>query len=211
MTKDEAVAVLWEYHRLHQNLKPADLLLVLGSNDERVGVYAAGLYRQGLAPRVLFSGGAGRFTEGLRGTEAERFAAAAEAAGLPREAILLEIRSTNTGENIRFSREVLEENGLQPQSIIALQKPYMERRTLATLETQWPGMPFQVSAPQMTFDEYLTDTLNEEIVISAMVGDYQRILEYPRLGFSTEQPFSARAEEAFLTLVGLGYTSQLLR
>ena len=211
MTKDEAVAALWEYHRLHQSLKPADLLLVLGSNDERVGVYAAELYRQGLAPKVLFSGGAGRFTEGLRGTEAERFAAAAEAAGLPPEAILLETRSTNTGENVRFSREILQETGLHPQSIIALQKPYMERRTLATLEAQWPGMPFQVSAPQMAFGEYLTETLNEEIVISAMVGDYQRILEYPRLGFSTEQPFSTRAEEAFLTLAGLGYTSQLLR
>ena len=44
-----------------------------------------------------------------------------------------------------------------------------------------------------------------------MVGDFQRILEYPRQGFSTEQPVTPEAMQAFRTLVEAGYDSQLLK
>ena len=210
MTKEEAVTCLWDYHHVQHTLIPADLLFVLGSNDSRVAEWAAELYHRGFAQKILFSGGAGRFTHGLQNTEAERFALVAQEKGVPAEDILLENKSTNTGENVRFSRMILEQNSFTPTQILALQKPYMERRTLATLEAQWPEISFQVSSPPCSFAEYLTEELPEELVISAMVGDYQRIREYPKQGFSTEQPFNPEAEEAFQTLVALGYTSQLL-
>lgn len=211
MTTRDAIDILWKYHHVHHELLQSDLILVLGSNDPRVAEWAAELYRKGLSPRILFSGGAGRFTGGLQGTEAERFAVVAKQAGVPAETILLETKSTNTGENIRFSQQVLADNDLSPQTIIAVQKPYMERRTLATMEAQWPGMAFQVSSPPLSFDDYLTDTLPEHLVVSAMVGDFQRILEYPKQGFSTEQPVSEEAREAFRLLVREGYDSQLLK
>ena len=44
-----------------------------------------------------------------------------------------------------------------------------------------------------------------------MVGDFQRILEYPKQGFSTEQPVPPEAMAAFRTLVEAGYGSQLLK
>ena len=44
-----------------------------------------------------------------------------------------------------------------------------------------------------------------------MVGDFQRILEYPKQGFSTEQPVTPEAMAAFRTLVEAGYGSQLLK
>ncbi|MFR1410905.1 MAG: hypothetical protein ACLSUW_00370 [Akkermansia sp.] len=99
----------------------------------------------------------------------------------------------------------------EPVSLIALQKPYMERRTLATLQAQWPEARVAVSSPPVTFRGYLTAELPQELVVSAMVGDFQRILEYPRQGFSTEQPVTPEAMEAFRTLVEAGYDSQLLR
>ena len=68
--------------------------------------------------------------------------------GVPGDCILIENKSTNTGENVRFSRAVLEKAGIpEPSSIIALQKPYMERRTLATLQAQWPEVRVAVSSP----------------------------------------------------------------
>lgn len=212
MTIEEAIKILWAYHHVNHELSPADLIFVLGSNDVRVGEYAATLYTQGLAPRVIFSGGVGRFTNGWAITEAELFAQAAENAGVPKSSILIENKSTNTGENVKFSRRVISEAGLpEPQKIIALQKPYMERRTLATLEAQWPGVEVMVSSPPLSFDDYITNELPRDLVINAMVGDFHRIIEYPKQGFSTEQPVPPEALEAFQVLVEAGYNSQLIK
>lgn len=132
--------------------------------------------------------------------------------GVPGDCILIENKSTNTGENVRFSRAVLEKAGIpEPSSIIALQKPYMERRTLATLQAQWPEVRVAVSSPPFSFREYLTRELPQDLVVSAMVGDFQRILEYPKQGFSTEQPVTPETMAAFRTLVEAGYGSQLLK
>lgn len=212
MTPDEAIEILWDYHHVKQELRPADLIFVLGSNDVRVAEYAAELYGRKLAPLILFSGGMGRFTGGWAVPEAELFAEAARKAGVPEEHILIENKSSNTGENVRFSREILKQAGIrEPVSLIALQKPYMERRTLATLQAQWPEARVTVSSPPTGFREYLTETLPHDLVTAAMVGDFQRILEYPRQGFSTQQPVTPEAMEAFRTLVEAGYDSQLLQ
>lgn len=212
MNREQAIQTLWDYHHTGQELRPTDLIFVLGSNDVRVAEYAAELYRRRLAPRLLFSGGVGRFTSGWATTEAELFAQAAMKAGVPEADILIENRSTNTGENVQFSRAVLKRAGMEePVSLIALQKPYMERRTLATLQAQWPEARVTVASPPVGFYDYLTDDLPLSLVISAMVGDFQRILEYPKQGFSTEQPVTPQAMEAFRTLVEAGFDSQLLK
>ena len=139
MTPEEAIEILWEYHHVKQELRPADLIFILGSNDVRVAEYAAELYARKLAPLLLFSGGMGRFTGEWAVPEAELFAEAAMKKGVPEDRILIENKSTNTGENVRFSRTILKKAGIpDPASLIALQKPYMERRTLATLQAQWP-------------------------------------------------------------------------
>lgn len=154
----------------------------------------------------------GRFTGEWAVPEAELFAEAAMKKGVPGDCILIENKSTNTGENVCFSRAVLEKAGIpEPSSLIALQKPYMERRTLATLQAQWPEARVAVSSPPFTFMEYLTGELPQELVVSAMVGDFQRILEYPKQGFSTEQPVTPEAMAAFRMLVEAGYGSQLLK
>lgn len=212
MTDREAINILWDYHHVHHSLDQADLIFILGSNDVRVAQYAAGLYLQGLAPAILFSGGLGRFTGTWAQSEAELFAAAAIEAGVPAENILIENKSTNTGENIIFSRRILAEKGYGDHlNIIAVQKPYMERRTLATLDAQWPEARVRVSSPPLSFDEYLTEQLPAAFVINAMMGDFHRILEYPKQGFASSQPVADEALAAFRHLVEAGYTSQLLQ
>ena len=211
MTQDEAVRILWKYHRVHDRPHAADLIFVLGSNDPRVAVRAAELYRDGLAPRVLVSGGRGRFTENDAESEGERFARTARRAGVPDDCLIVESESTNTGENIRFSWRLLEEKGILVRRVLAVQKPYMERRTLASLEAQWPGIELQVTSPELSFEAYLPPPLlTREFVINAMVGNFQRIVEYPKLGFASVQPVPPEALAAFEKLVRVGYTTQLL-
>ncbi len=119
----QQIETLWDYLQLHQQPNVADLILVLGSNDVRVAEHAAKLYHQGLAPYVLFSGGFGRFTQGVfNHNEAETFAAIAKDAGVPEHAILLETQSTNSGENLHFSHQLLVQQARPAKRILLVQK-----------------------------------------------------------------------------------------
>ena len=206
-----AAGVVWDYHRLGHALEPADLIFVLGSHDLRVAGHAADLFHRGLAPLVILSGGLGRLTAGtwVR-SEAEMFAGVLRARGVPDSAVLLEDRSTNTGENIRFTRQLLAARRLEVRSLIAVQKPYMERRAFATLRHQWPEVVVRVSSPPLDFYNYASAGIPIAEVIHIMVGDLQRILEYPRLGFMIPQEVPAGVRRAYDFLVAAGFTHHLL-
>jgi uncharacterized SAM-binding protein YcdF (DUF218 family) len=154
----------------------------------------------------------GRLTKALwQETEADLFARIAVELGVPREAILIENRSTNTGENILFSRQLLDANGLMPQKFIVVQKPYMERRSYATFKKQWPDKELQVTSPQLSFAAYPTDDISLERVINIMVGDLQRIKLYPEKGFQIYQEIPRVVWEAYELLVSMGYDQQLVK
>jgi uncharacterized SAM-binding protein YcdF (DUF218 family) len=106
MINDETLQLakkLWDYHHVNHALEKADCILALGSHDLRVAERAAELHLQSWAPLIIFSGGLGNLTKGMwTETEADQFAAKAIRMGVPKTAILVENRSTNTGENIRF-------------------------------------------------------------------------------------------------------------
>jgi len=130
---------IWNYHRMNHEVARADAILVLCSHDERVAERGAQLFLEGWAPLLIFSGGNGAITRTLwNEPEAERFARIAERLNVPRESILVEPHSTNTGENITFTKTLLAEQGLNPHKFIVVQKPYMERRSYATFRKFWP-------------------------------------------------------------------------
>src|SRR5690349_25120959 len=118
---------------MHHTISEADCILVLGSHDLRMADSVAELYLIGFAPLLVFSGGLGNFTKEMwTESEADQFARIALQRGVPSSSILVENRSTNTGENILFTRQLLKEHQLDPSSFIVVQKPYMERRSFAT-------------------------------------------------------------------------------
>src|SRR5262245_19031964 len=130
--------VIWRYHRLDHQLAPADAILVLCSHDKIVAERGADLFLEGWAPLLVFSGGLGSITRRLWDEpEADQFARIAVARGVPADRILVENRSTNTGENVLFTRRLLEERAIDPARFILVQKPYMERRSYATFRKLW--------------------------------------------------------------------------
>ncbi len=206
-----AAQVLWEYHHMGHTPAPADCILVLGSHDLRVAERGADLYREGLAPWLLMSGGLGNLTQGLWDEpEADRFAQVARARGVPDSALLIENRSTNTGENITFSQALLRARGLDPHTFLVVQKPYMERRAYATFKRHWPEKEIRVTSPPLTLEAYPNAEISLEDVLHIMVGDFQRILIYPARGFQIEQPVPEAAQAAYRTLVEAGYTRHLV-
>lgn len=216
MEKNQAIQILWDYMCLHQQLQPADCIIGFGCYNEDVARRAAQLYRQGYAPRVLFSGGLGRNTRAMWSrSEAAHFREVAVAEGVPESTILLETQSTNSGENLAFSRRVLLEAGLEHPKIIGVHKPYMERRLLAAFPVYWPEAEVQVTSWQQSFREYVAGVgrwgRTEEDTIHMLVGDFQRVEEYARRGYQVPQPIPPEARAAFSTLVRLGYRGQLVR
>ena len=206
---------IWNYHRMNHQLFQADVILVLGSHDTRVAERAAELFQQGWAPLLVFSGGLGAITKHFwTEPEADQFARLAIAMGVPKDKILIENRSSNTGQNIMFTRQLLEERAIDPQKFILVQKPYMERRSFATFKKLWPEKEVVVTSPQVSFDEYLdqyaSKDLSRDEVISIMVGDLQRIKLYPEKGFQIYQEIPQDVWVAYEELVAAGYNERLI-
>ena len=178
---------IWHYHLMNHQLFQADLILVLCSHDTRVAERGAQLFHEGWAPLLIFSGGLGAITKDIwTEPEADQFAKLAVGLGVPKDKILIENQSSNTGENILFTRQLLAEKEIDPQKVILVQKPYMERRSFASFKKLWPEKDVIVTSPQVSFEEYLdhyaSKDLSRDDVISIMVGDLQRIKLYRRRG-----------------------------
>jgi uncharacterized SAM-binding protein YcdF (DUF218 family) len=207
---------IWDYHQMHHTLAPADVILVLCSHDTAVAARGAEVWLQGWAPHLVFSGGLGRITSQMWSEpEADQFARVAIAMGVPAAQILIESASTNTGENVRLTRRLLESRGIDAARFILVQKPYMERRAYATFQKVWPGKTAIVTSPRASFEEYLARHSNAAIapdeVVAIMVGDLQRIRVYPQRGFQIEQEIPGEVWDAFEELVSLGYDSHLIQ
>ena len=206
---------IWSYHHMNHQLARADVIVVLCSHDTIVAERGAELYLDGWAPLVVFSGGLGAITRNLwTDPEADRFARIAAGMGVPQDRILIENRSTNTGENVQFTRDLLADRGIDPATLILVQKPYMERRTYATFNKVWPGKSVRVTSPQLSMDDYLArysnNALSADDVISIMVGDLQRIREYPARGFQIAQEIPEEVWQAYEELVRAGYDRHLI-
>lgn len=215
---DALAQKIWDYHHMNQNLEKADAILVLGSYDLRVAVYAAKLFLDGWAPLIIFSGKegiiahTGQLTSELWGKpEAEAFADIAIRAGVPRDKILIENQATNTSENIQFTRKLLEEKGLKVQKFILVQKPYMERRSYATFKKRWPEKEVIVTSPPISFDEYPDKFKSKEMVINDIVGDLQRLKIYGEKDYSLPQDIPADVWAAYEKLVAMGYNKKLIQ
>ena len=203
---------VWDYHQVNHTIKKSDCILVLGSHDTRVAERGAELYLQRWAPMLIFSGGLGRLTSDIwKETEADKFAAIALKMGVPSNAIFIENKSTNTGENILFTRQLLEQKNLDPQTFIVVQKPYMERRSYATFKKVWPEKDIIVTSPQISFDDYPTVDLPLEKIIHIMVGDLQRISLYAALNFQIAQEIPEDVWYAYEQLVKAGFSQQLVK
>lgn len=206
--------VIWDYLRLGQEPRNVDCIVGFGNFNDDIARRAAQLYHQGIAPKILFTGGLGRNTQGLLPeSEAARFARTAMEQGVPREDILLEDKSTNTKENILFTRALLESKGIPHSRILGVHQPFMERRITAAMGVYWPELDFSVTSPQVTIPEYLERArqqgVSEEASVAVIVGDFQRMDLYARLGYQLPQVIPQTAWDAFDKLVELGFGSQL--
>lgn len=175
-------------HLIQTDLRPADLLFVFGTRegvDEFVGE-ASALWRAGYFKRAIISGGV---TPGSSFSEAQVIFERMVEAGVPREAILLEDRAQNTGENVIYSLPILDsEIGLNNiVSLIAMGKLCTSRRYLMTLERHWPDVEKMLVAVNwfgVPREEWHLHAHSRKRVLS----EFHKIEPYMEKGFIVEWP-----------------------
>lgn len=203
---------IWDYHHLNHRVEKSDVILVMGSHDLRVAERGAQLFLEHWAPLLVFSGGLGRLTRGVWDRpEADRFAEIAARMGVPREAMLIENRSTNTGENVRFTKDLLAKLHIDPQKFLLVHKPYMERRAFATFRKFWPEKQALVTSPQMSLEDYPSQEISKRDVIGIMVGDLQRIRIYSAKGYQIPQEIPPDVWAAGQELIRMGFTQNIIK
>jgi uncharacterized SAM-binding protein YcdF (DUF218 family) len=206
----ELARILWNYLHLGHQIERSDLIVVFGSTHVGCAEWGARLWLEGWAPWIVMSGGRGRLTAHWERPEAEVFAAAAERLGVPRDRILTESCSRNTGENVRFTRCLVEEKGLDPRSCILVHTPHMERRVLATFTHFWPGKKATVTSPPLSLEAFAPSGGTFDRFIHRLAGEVHRILEYPPRGFQAPMEVPREVHEAWKELVSLGYDRDLV-
>ena len=204
--------LLWEYHQMGHVPRPCSVAIGLGSHDLGVADTAVDLYRRGLAPLLVFTGATSPTTrERMPRGEAVHYRERALELGVPASAVLVEPRARNTGENIRFSRDLLTEAGVEVSSVLLVSKPYEERRAYATAKKVWPEVEIVSASSPMTLQGYVDSIGDPRLVIDMLVGALQRLLVYPEQGFMISQPTPAEVTAAYERLRDAGFTSRLLR
>lgn len=203
--------VLYDFHNQNRTTISTDFMLVMGSHDLRVANHAANLFLQGKAPFLVCSGGYGKITKSLwNNTEAETYAQICIENGVPKDKILIENKSTNSGENFNFTKKLLESHNIKVSTGIIVCKNYLSRRALATAKKQWPEIEWFIEPPNLSFEEYIKNESNIDRMINLLVGDIQRLMIYPNFGFQIPVTIPQEVLNSYDFLVKHGYTQFLI-
>ena len=205
------VETLWNYHHLDHELRPTDVGVGLGSHDIGVAVRTAELYHQGIFPLIVFTGANApttidRFPRG----EAVHYRERALEEGVPDEAIRVEPKARNTGENFLLTRDLLAAESLTPKSMTVVSRPYQERRAYATCRKLWPEVDLVCTSQCIDLDAYAAGIGDIPRMINVIVGDTQRIRLHAEHGFAIPQEIPAIVRAAYERLVAAGYTRHLI-
>jgi uncharacterized SAM-binding protein YcdF (DUF218 family) len=205
------VELLWDYHNMHHRLRPTDVGIGLGSHDVGVAHYTAELFAKRIFPLIVFSGAnapttLARFPRG----EALHYREEAVALGVPATRILVETQATNTGENITFTRDLLDKQGVVVSSVTLISRPYQQRRAYATCRRLWPEVEVVCASKDLSLTEYVEQIGDPKRVVDMIVGDTQRIETYAQRGFAIAQEVPEPIRIAYERLVAAGYTSRLI-
>jgi hypothetical protein len=189
--------------------EPYDAVIGFGMFDLALPRFCGDLYLRGHARRILFTGGIGAGTGDLGGPEADvwRRTLAVSHPSIGDEAVIIENRSTNTGENVAFTAELLERlwpdlmfgRGIRRAIVVA--SPTRLRRVGLTMRRQQPDVRIARHLPPVTVEAdaalYVAQGLDYRQHLS---GELDRIISYPARGWIVAEPLPADVQAAHAAL-----------
>lgn len=144
---------LWDYLAEEDKMESSDLIFVFGGGPDRAreGIK---LWKETLAPKILFTGQKAVYMEDPERSEAECYADMARQEGLPDEAMILEKTAINTVENAKKSAQMLRESGFLPRRIILITNAFHMRRGYLTFKAvaEWNPVLLRHPVPSAKFN-----------------------------------------------------------
>lgn len=213
----DTLKTIWDYMVLNQPLTKCDLIIGCGCCDKQIPVLCAELLKRGYASKIIFTGGLGKITQDIfPKSEAEIYRDIAISCGVESERILIENKSTNTGDNFKFSADLIAKNNLKADKILIVHRGIYQRRTLNVAKTVLKNSELFITAPPVTFEEFITfleRSTSEEIQrsISVIVGNIQRLIIYPQFGWQTEEEIPLNVLRAYKILKEMGYDKYIYK
>ncbi len=170
--------------------KTAAAVIGFGHFDTRIPTRCAEAVLTGRAEWIFLTGGIGAGTADLKRPEADVFRDSLKLwfPSLDPRRILVETRSTNTAENIRFLREIWEAAGLGPllrrRGVILVATPVRMRRVLLTWKKLEPAIPAACWAPPVDWlEECLLYAARGMDLETQMRNEWERLVSYPAKGW----------------------------
>ena len=177
VVRDDLRAI-WEYLAAADRPGRSDVIFCFGSAHLGTARMAARLYREGVAPLVLVTGGpAGRVHP--HRTEADGFAHVLEREGVPISAIVTEVAARHTGENVVLGLVELERRGVAARSATVVAFPTSLRRSVQTLHRHAPALTVR-AVPAFEGLGVLADDLHRAARLA--LSEVDKLLRYPALG-----------------------------
>ncbi|MGB6310006.1 MAG: YdcF family protein [Steroidobacteraceae bacterium] len=207
MTALEHAARLWTYMSSMRAHDFCDAVVLCCSYDLRVCDYACELIKNDVAPCLVLTGNTGNWTKHLwKVPEAHIFRDRALANGIESNKIHLEDRATNFGENIAFVRKLLPDL----RRVTFVTKPASVLRVALTVPVQWPGVTAFVDSPGFSFPEEVSNVIGVFGIMHEMVGDIDRVIQYPARGFQVPHRLPPAILESWQALKAEGFGHHLL-
>lgn len=178
-----------------------DLAILAGNSLPYLADELIRLKKQNIVTSVMLVGGFGHATPFLRenfkkigitvsnNSEAEMYLEYFwEKYKITKENFLVEMESTNSGENAANALNVVRQSKLVPKKILLLQDPILQKRIKAAFEKEWTGTgaKFTNNVPRIPYikaiqntiifeDERLNGGWNREYFISLVLGEIPRL------------------------------------
>ncbi|RAL26170.1 YdcF family protein [Thermoflavimicrobium daqui] len=171
-------------------LESYDLLFVFGGSHPEIWQTVAKAYHEGKAKQLLITGG---YMPGKKRPDSWIYGTTPEAhviqmklieLGVKKEQIIIEDRSTNSLENVRYAKEIFDFDTIQ--TMLFASKAFASGRQYRTLKKYLPDhvllSPLLVHSTlqnkKVTRDDWMKETSHRSIVY----GEYLRIYEYGKKG-----------------------------
>lgn len=211
----EQVKVLYDYMKINDNIEKVDAIIGCGCGNLEIPVRCAQLMIQNFADYIVFTGGLGKYTKNtFKHSEARVFQQIAIEQGMDPSKIYLEEDSTNLPQNFINTKELVRRENLTLNTMLLVHSPITTRRTLATAKVYFPDKKILVTTPISEFEEYIQMLQQKNVLeetIQILVGNIQRMIVTPPMGYQIKTKLPKEVEKAYYILKENGYTKHIYR
>lgn len=203
---------LYQFLNKKDALQKADVIIGFGHFDMNIPKRCCELYLDGMGRKIVFTGGVGAGSADFKNAEAIEFFHYAQKffPQIPPEDIIIEDKSTHTGENVRFSMQILKEKlpgfdfetGIQSAILVAT--PARQYRVYLTVKQHLPHIDLINLPPELSYDDNVLNFHDKaEDFNKQLTGEIYRLIEYPVKGLCAPVIIPANITDQYKKLTNL--------